>query len=111
MADTDNTQAMLPHLLGLFTSFIGPLVLYFVNKEKNDPIVMANTKHALNFHLSLMIYAIGAFILTVTIILAIIGIPLLFAIEILGLVTGIIGSIRGYKGEVYKYPLEIQFFK
>jgi uncharacterized protein len=103
----DNAMAMLPHLLGWFTWIIGPLVLYFVNKEKNDPVVMANTKHALNFQLSMTIYFLVAAIL----IFVFIGLLLLPALAIFELVVIIIACVRSYHGEMYKYPLEIEFLK
>ncbi|MEK6886043.1 MAG: DUF4870 domain-containing protein [Nanoarchaeota archaeon] len=101
-----NVLGMLAHLLGLFTGFIGPLVLYIITKDKKG-IANENAKHALNFQISLIIYCIISFIL----IFILIGIFLLWAISIFALVVEIIGAVRAYGGEVYKYPLEIGFIK
>jgi uncharacterized protein len=117
-----NTDAMMPHLLGIFTSFIGPLVLYISNKDVKDKVILHNSVNALNFHLSLVFYTFLCFF---AIIISVVGfafselflIPLILfylviiLLGILALITGIIGSIRGYNGEIYKYPLTIRFVK
>jgi uncharacterized protein len=102
----DNVMGMLAHLLGIFTGFIGPLVLYLVQKDKKGK-TLDNAKHALNFQISLLIYYIIAGIL----IFVLIGILLIWALGIFALVVMILGSVKAYNGEVYKYPLEIQFIK
>ena len=43
--------------------------------------------------------------------MALIGIPLLILLGVLGLVFPIIGGIKANNGEAWEYPLSIQFFK
>lgn len=100
------TMGMLSHLLGLFTGFIGPLIMFLIYKEKKD-FVYENAKHALNFQISLIIYMIVSGILMIILI----GFLLAVAVGIFALVVEIIGSVRAYEGKVYKYPLEIPFIK
>jgi uncharacterized Tic20 family protein len=102
----DNILAMLAHLLGLFTYFIGPLIIYLIKKDEKG-IVKENAKHSLNFQLSLIIYYVIATILMIVLI----GFVLMWAIGIFALVVIIIASVRSYEGKVYKYPLEIEFIK
>lgn len=103
----ENILGMLAHLLGLFISFIGPLVIYRIVKDRKKSLAKENAKHSLNFQISLIIYSIIVIIL----IILLIGIPLIIALGIFELVTIIIGSIKAYNGEEYAYPLEIRFFK
>ena len=51
----DTTLAVLTHILGLITGFIGPLVLYLVAK---DNYTKEHSKHALNWQISYAIYII-----------------------------------------------------
>ena len=97
---------MLAHLLSIFTGFIAPLIFLLVNKDKKG-FVYENAKNALNFHISLVIYYGICFIL----VFILIGFILLPALGIFALVMEIIGSIKSYEGEVYKYPLAIPFIK
>lgn len=103
----DNLMCMLPHILGLFTSWIGPLVMFLVLKKDGSDKALANAKHALNFQLSMMIYYLVAGIL----IIVLIGFLLLWALSVFALIVGILAIIKSYNGEIYKYPLEIEFLK
>lgn len=119
----DRVMAMLPHLLSIFTGFIGPLIIYLIIKDdkKKNKYVIDNAKHSLNFQISLVIYSVALIILLmVSVILSVllIGIPftilftlLLFVLGIFALVFEIIASVKAYQGEIYKYPLEIPFIK
>ncbi len=107
MPRNDPFLSMLPHVLGLFTGFIGPLIAYLVLRSEKDKKAIANAKHALNFQLSLLIYYLIGGIL----ILAFIGIVVLIVTYVFAIIAGIIASLRSYEGEVYKYPLEIEFVK
>lgn len=102
--DDEKTLGMLAHLLGIFAGFIGPLIIFLVKKKG---FAHENAKHALNFQISLIIYMICAFVL----VFALIGILLLPAVSIFGLVMAIIGTIKANEGEIYKYPLAIPFIK
>jgi len=106
MATQNNTIGMLAHLLGIFTGFIGPLVIFLTMNEKSGSNY-ENSRNALNFQLSMLIYGIVSGIL----VLVLIGIVLLWALSIFSLVTCIIGTIKASRGEVYKYPLAISFIK
>ena len=100
------TLGMLAHLLGLFSYFIGPLIIFLIYKDKKD-FVYENARHSLNFQISLMIYVLISGIM----ILLLIGILLLWALSIFALVVIIIASVKSYQGEIYKYPLEIEFIR
>ena len=100
----DNSMGMLAHLLGILTSFIGPLIIFLIIKKGK---AKENAKHALNFRISVLIY----FGISAILMLIFVGIFLMWAVGLFALITGIIGSVKANGGEVYTYPLEIQFIK
>ena len=51
----DNNLGMLSHLLGLFTGFIGPLIIFLIIKDSKG-VALQNAKNSLNFQISLFIY-------------------------------------------------------
>lgn len=101
--------AMLAHLSALAAliigfSFIGPLIVYLVKKDE-DAFVADQSREALNFNLSALIYFIIAFIL----IFVLVGLLLLPVVGIAWLVLVIVGAVQANKGEAYRYPLTIRF--
>ena len=99
--------AALAVFLGIpFANILGPLVIWLI--KKNDfPFVDQQGKSALNFQISMAIYAIAAFPLT----FVLIGIPLLIAIVVVDLIMVILASVKANNGLSFKYPLSIKFFK
>jgi uncharacterized Tic20 family protein len=100
----DRTLAMVAHLITFVSSFIGPLVIYLVKKDEST-FVADQAKEVLNFHLSVLIYAVAAFLS----LFVLIGIVLLPALGMFVFVVTIIGAIRAYEGTAYRYPLCIRF--
>lgn len=102
----DTTMGMLCHLLGIFTGFLGPLIIWSVKKDE-DPFVAHNGVEALNFHITLAIAYVVSFVLM----LILIGFLMFFVIYILSLIWMIQGSIAANRGEYYLYPMNIRFIK
>lgn len=106
------TWAMLLHLsvfagaLIPFAGLVAPIVIWQVQKDKM-PELDAHGKIVANALLSFVIYSIVGVILT----FVLIGIPLLIAIGIIAIAFPIIGGLKAYNGEVWRYPLTIAFFK
>src|SRR5437763_15332925 len=86
--------AMLAHLCGFagyfipFGNIIGPLIIWMAKREQY-PFVDDQAKEALNFQISLTIYAIAAALS----ILVLVGIVLLPAVLIFGIVCKILACI------------------
>ncbi|GAA0979275.1 DUF4870 domain-containing protein [Acrocarpospora macrocephala] len=97
-------MAMLAHLLGLLTTFIGPLIIYSTRKDESA-YVRDHAAEALNFHLTLLIASIASVILMIVLI----GFFLLLAIAIINIVLGVSGSIAASKGQPFRYPAIIRF--
>ena len=124
-----------------FGNFIGPIVLWIANKDKSE-FIDANGKQAINFQLSIFLYAviIGTITIPFFIFKVLNGLdfidfhgfhdfhinlgkpsPLLYLGGFLGalaiiafiieLVLIVIASLKARDGQIYKYPLTINFLK
>ncbi|MBK8946710.1 MAG: DUF4870 domain-containing protein [Ignavibacteriae bacterium] len=104
--------AMIAHLSAVvgfvipFGNVIAPLLIWILKKEESA-FINDQGKEALNFQISVTIYA---FICIVLIIL-LIGIALLIALGIFALIFIIIASINSYDGKAYRYPMTIRLIK
>ena len=85
-------------------NIVGPLVVWLIKKDEM-PFVDDQGKEAVNFQISVTIYVIVSAVL----IFVVIGIVLLPAALIFGLVMTIIASLKANEGEAYRYPLCIRF--
>jgi uncharacterized Tic20 family protein len=109
--DDSRNYALAAHLsalLSLFVgfAFIGPLVVYLVKKD--DPFVRRHAAEALNFNLSIMLYAV------VTVILLLVGglpIALFAVLGIVWIAFTCIAATKAGQGEEYRYPLRIRFVR
>ena len=124
-----------------FGNFIGPIVLWSANKEKSE-FIDTHGKQAINFQISVFLYAIILGTLTIPLFIFKIfnGIdfidfngfesfhinigkpsPLLYIGGVLGafaiigfiieLALIVVASLKARDGQVYKYPLTINFLK
>ena len=107
--------AMFCHLAGLagliplmpaFGSVIAPLIIWQIKKD-NFEFVDEQGKEALNFQISVLIYALVAGLLC----FVCIGFLLLPAVYIFDLIFLLIAAVKANNGEHYRYPLSIRFIK
>jgi uncharacterized Tic20 family protein len=82
---------------------IVPLVIWSMKKNE-DPFIDEQGRESINFQISLLIYGIVSAVL----ILVVIGIFMLIALYLFGIICVIIASIRANSGEPYRYPLTIR---
>jgi uncharacterized protein len=85
---------------------IVPIVIWQVKKTEM-PGLDAHGKVVTNWIISALIYAAVSIILM----FVLIGVSLLIAVAILGVIFPIIGGIKASNGEVWPYPLTIKFLK
>jgi hypothetical protein len=114
----DKTLSILAHVLGIFSWFIGPLVIYLSTKDEK---AKKHAAKALNWQISVAIYYAALFIfLIISFILVVIFIGLLFvvicylamfALGILNLVFCILAAVKANQDELWDYPLSIPFVK
>jgi uncharacterized Tic20 family protein len=99
-------MAMLCHLLGFFTKFIGPLIIWLIKKD-DDPFIDQQGKEALNFQITVVIALFVAGILS----FVCIGALLFPVILLLDLIFVIMACVASGKGEAYRYPVSIRLIK
>jgi len=104
--------AMLCHLsafAGYFIPFghiLGPLLVWLLKREESA-FIDAHGKEALNFQISVTIYAVISAIL----ILVVIGFLLLPILLVFEIIVVIIAAVRANNGLEYRYPVTIRFIK
>ncbi len=99
-------MALLCHLLGFFTCFIGPLIVWLIKKD-DDPYIDQQGKEALNFQITVTIACIVGSLLSVVCI----GFFILAAVGILDIIFVIMACIKSGKGQAYRYPVSIRLIK
>ena len=99
---------MLAHLLGALLGFIGPLIIWLVKKD-DHPFIDDQGKEALNFQLTVLIWYVGATVITMVtcgFLFFVMFVPMLLQI-----IFGIIGTVQANNGLYYRYPMSIRFIK
>ncbi len=100
------TMGMLCHLLGIFTGFIGPLIIWLMKKDQS-PFVDDQGTETLNWHFTIMIgFLVGALTWCLFI-----GIIIIAGLAICNLIFSIMGAMKANQGIAYRYPWSIKFIK
>ncbi len=117
-----NQYCMLMHLSqfsGFFIPFGGiviPIVMWYVNKDEYVEVDQ-HGKRIMNWIISSLIYTLITLsiflfsIATQSFIFISTGVLLLVVLVVCSIVFTILGSIRSFKGEIYTYPISINFIK
>lgn len=98
--------ACLIYVSSLFTTFVGPFLIWIIKKDESD-LIDHHGKEYFNFLISYFIYGIISGILM----LVLIGFVLVVIVGILVFVFTIVAAVKAYNGEYYRIPLVIHFFK
>ncbi len=103
---------MVGGFLGGVPAFVGPLIVWLVRKDA-DPYAAAHGRNALNFNLSVLLYAVGLLVLTlVTFGLGLlVALPAGLALGAAWLVLSVVGTVKAANDEPYRYPLTIPFVR
>lgn len=92
---------------------IGPLVVWLIKKD-DHPFVDDQGREALNFQISLIIYAVVGVVLALIIGFATLGlgflalIPVAVLFLLLALILPIVAAIKASDGERYRYPMTLR---
>jgi len=101
---SDKIWSMLSHLSALLgVGFVLPLVVYLAMRKESE-YVATNAREALNFHISVLIYAVCC----IPLVFILVGVPLLLVLGLGSLVLAIIATIKAYDGQCYRYPLTLR---
>ena len=106
----DKNMGMLAHLLGIFTFFIGPLIIWLIKKDQSK-YVDEQAKEALNFQITASIVLLGCSILMIIPFVGCVMLLIVLAAHVARLVISIIGTVAASKGEMYRYPLTLRLVK
>lgn len=98
--------AMLAHLLGIFTGFIGSLVIWLIKKDASA-FVADQAREALNFQITIAIAMFASWILAF-ILIGLFAIPILI---IVNFIFSILGAISASKCQAYRYPFALHLVK
>jgi uncharacterized Tic20 family protein len=109
-SSSDRLWSVLCHLsffagAGLI-SFLFPMIVYLVMRG-DSAYVTHHAREALNFHLSVLVYALCC----VPLCFLFIGFPLLVAVGILGIVCSVVAAVKASENVFYLYPLTIRFVR
>ena len=106
--------ATLIHVGGILISFIAPLIGYLVLKDRST-FVKEHSRTALNFQITwrgaIAYFSSASSCRSSRSASGIVQILISLAIWIVVVIFSIIAAIAANKGEMYKYPLTIQFVK
>jgi uncharacterized Tic20 family protein len=86
--------------------FLLPFIVWLA-KRHDSPVVTAHAAAALNFHISIILYAI----LCIPLVFLLIGIPLLALLGIGSVVLAIVAAVEASNGGFFHYPLCIPIFR
>ena len=105
-------SALAGGFLGGLPAFLGPLVVWLIRKDV-DPYSAAHGRNALNFNLSVLVYAAALIVLTVISfgLGVLLTLPAGIALAVGWLVFSIVGMVKAANDQVYRYPLTIPFVR
>ena len=108
----DKPLAVASHVLGIITSFIGPLIIYFVSDESKS-FAKENAAKALNFQIPITIAYIIASVLGVilTFIIGFIGTLLQLIVFVYSAIFSIKAAMAVNNGEDFEYPINLNIVK
>ena len=87
-------------------SLLGPLLVWLV--KKNDPIARKAAAGAFNFNLSFWLLYLVSWLLIITVVGAVVGIPLIIVLFVVSLWCHVKGAVRAAADRPYDYPFQIR---
>lgn len=104
----DRTIALLAHLSGVVLSFIVPLIVWLIHRDKPDHAFLTDqAKEALNFQITMAIAFLACSVLTLIVIGALLA-PLVWLFD---LIFCILAGIKANEGVAYRYPLTLRLIR
>ncbi len=116
--ERDNFWLMVLHLSPLtgyatFVGFfVGPIIVWAIFRDKY-PAMETAFRQSLNFQISVLIYAVAAFFVTlVTLgIGGLLTVPALLVLSLFHIAVPVIAGVKAMMNESFSYPLTIDFLK
>lgn len=118
---SDRQMASAAHLVALLAALVtswfagiaggvGALIVWFAVRDRST-FAAEHAREAINFNLSMFLYAIASIVLVVfTLGLGlVIAIPLWIVLSLIWIVCTIIAAYKAFDGQTYRYPLTMRF--
>ena len=112
----DRTLDIITHVIGIFSGFIGALIVYLLTRDR---ITKSHSVNALNWQISIAIYYMLFMVLSMASTLLMDAYPNVYIIfpfsiilgllALLNLIFCIIAAFKASEGKYWKYPLSIDF--
>jgi uncharacterized Tic20 family protein len=103
----DKSIAMLAHLLGIFSGFLGPLIIWLIKKDQSA-FIDDQAKEALNFQIFAIICMFGC---VVTFCIPPVMILIAIGVQISRIILSIMGTVSANQGVPYRYPVNLRLIK
>lgn len=94
---------MLAHLLGIFSGFVGALIIWLVRKDQGG-FAADEAREALNFQITMAI-ALAASILLKLVLIGFLLFPIIF---VANFIFCVIAAVSVSKGKPYRYPFALR---
>lgn len=102
----EKTWATLTHVGMILFTFLGPLIVYLVFKDRSRWITL-HAKESLNFGILALIVQVISYILF----FVGVGVITLMAMYIVAIIFGILGAMAANRGEYKPYPFNVRMIK
>ncbi len=107
----ERTLAMVAHLLGIVTLFVGPLIIWLIKREES-PFINDQGKEALNFELTMTIAVVACVVLSAIPLIGLLFTCLLLpALWLANLIMCILAGVKANEGETYRHPVTLRLIK
>jgi uncharacterized Tic20 family protein len=103
LSTDERNFAVLAHLLGILTSFLGALIVWLIKKD-DSPFVNDQAKEAMNFQITVFIAQTVAGMLT----MIAVGCILLPVIMVANFILCIMAAVAVGEGRWYRYPMTLR---
>ncbi len=87
-------------------SVLGPLVVWMLYKDR-DPVVRQAAAGAFNFNVAFWVVNVLSWLLIITLVGAVVGVPLLVISFLVAAWCHVHGAIRASNGQPYTYPFQL----
>ncbi|MHC4590229.1 MAG: DUF4870 domain-containing protein [Planctomycetota bacterium] len=99
----DRNFAVIAHLLGILTMFVGALIIWLIKKD-DSPYVDDQAKEAINFQITIFIAeAVAGILVPIGV-----GCILLPLILVANFILCLVAAMKASQGEWYRYPMTLR---
>jgi uncharacterized Tic20 family protein len=103
LTSEDRNFAVIAHLLGILTMFVGALIIWLIKKD-DSPFVDDQAKEAINFQITIFIaQAVAGMLVAIGL-----GCFLLPVVLIANIILCIVAALAVSQGRWYRYPMTLR---